>query len=195
MSARDEMLGGGAELDRLLQTLPAKMEKNIMRTALRAGAAVYLADVKQRIPADEGDLRASARVTTRGGRGGVSASVKVGNFKAYYANFVEFGTRPHYVKVSDADRGPGRGKGRKGTAGRQETLASIRTVNRRVLQIGANFVGPSVHHPGARARPFMRPAADASFAQAVAAVQAKIRERLRKNGLDAPEPLPPELPE
>ena len=187
MSAQDQTLVGGRELSDLLQTLPVKMEKNIMRSALRAGAVQMLEEVKQRIPADTGQLRASARITTRGKAGAVSASVKVGNFVAWYAHLVEFGTKPHYISVSDQDRGAGRGIGRRGSANRQETLASISTVNRRVLQIGSNFVGPSVYHPGTSPRPFMRPAAEAGFAPSVAAVQKKVRERLNKQGLNTPD--------
>lgn len=172
MSGRDENITGGRELAQMLDTLPAKVERNIMRGALRAGARVMLAEVKQRIPRDNGDLAASARVTTRVQRGSVSASVKIGNKKAWYAHLVEFGTRSHYITVSDEDRG----------------RASVRTVNRRVLQIGANFVGPSVHHPGTQARPFARPAADAAFGPAVAAVKKKIRERLTEAGLNTPDP-------
>lgn len=194
MSTRSEVVQGGRETQDLLDTLPGKMQKNINRAGLRAGAVVFLAEVKQRIPVASGDLRDSARVTTRARGAEVSASVKVGNKKAWYANLVEYGTRAHYVKVSDIDRGRGRGVGRRGTAARRETLASVSTVNRRVLQIGANFVGPSVHHPGARPRPFMRPTADNKLPEALAAVTKKIRERLTKQGLNAPAPLPPESP-
>lgn len=189
MSVRNEVIQGGAELDTFLQTLPGKMQKNVNRTGLRAGAAVLLPEVKQRIPVDQGDLRNSARITSRAKGATVSASVKVGNTKAWYAHLVEYGTKPHYIKVSDEDRGPGRGIGRRGTAGRRETLASIRTVNRRVLQIGANFVGPSVHHPGTKGQAFMRPAIDEKFPEVVAAVAAKIRERLTKQGLNSAPPI------
>ncbi|MDN8779945.1 HK97 gp10 family phage protein, partial [Staphylococcus aureus] len=79
MSARDSNIEGGAALDALLKTLPAKIEKNNMRNALREGATVYLQEIKATIPTDSGQLRKSARITTRSGRGGVSASVKVGN--------------------------------------------------------------------------------------------------------------------
>lgn len=190
MSARDEVVHGGRELQELLDTLPGKMQKNVNRAGLRAGAAVFLAEVKQNIPVSSGDLRDSARVTSRARGSEVSASVKVGNKKAWYARLVEYGTKPHYIKVSDVDRGPGRGKGRRGTAARRETLASISTVNRRVLQIGANFVGPSVHHPGSNKKPFMRPAADSKLPEAIAAVTKKIRERLTKQGLNTPAPTP-----
>lgn len=167
MSTRDDVIGGGRELDALLQSLPVKMEKNINRSALRAGAAVMLKEVRERIPVASGALRDSARITTRAKGAGVSASVKVGNFQAWYAHLVEFGTRPHVIKPKE----PGG-----------------------ALQFGGQTTR-SVQHPGTRARPFMRPAADAGFVPAVAAVKAKIRERLARNGLNVPEPLPPDAEE
>lgn len=176
----DRNITGGRELDDLLQTLPAKLEKNIMRTALRAGAVVFLAEVKNNIPSVSGALRKSARITTRYKKGSVSASVKVGDKVAYYAQMVEFGTRPHVISVTDVDRPVSRRTG---------AQVSIRTVNRS-LRLGGTLIGPSVNHPGSKPRPYARPAADAAFPAAIAAVQAKIRERLTKAGLNAPPALP-----
>lgn len=157
----DANITGGRELDDLLQTLAPKMEANIMRSALRAGARVYLDQVKQNIPVKLGDLRASARITTRKGKDGqLSASVKVGNQQAFYAHMVEFGTRAHAI------------------------TARAMVVNGQVVR--------SVDHPGARPHPFMRPAADEKFGQAVAAVQAQIRKRLTKEGLNTAPSTPPD---
>lgn len=162
MNARDENIIGGQQLDELLQTLPGKLQRNVNRSALRAGAAALLPEVVQRIPVDSGDLRASARITTRARGATVSASVKVGNRVAWYAHLVEYGTRPHVIKP----REPGG-----------------------ALQFGG-VTTKSVQHPGTRPQPFMRPAIDSSLPQVVAAVTAKIRERLTRQGLDAPEALP-----
>lgn len=162
MSARNEVIGGGAELDALLQTLPAKMHKNINRTALRAGAKVYLDEVKQRIPEASGKLKASARITTRAKGGTVSASVKVGNAVAWYAHLVEFGTRPHEIKASEG-----------------------------AMRFGGT-VTRAVNHPGTRARPFMRPTADEKFGEAIDAFKAKVKERLTAQGLNTSPALPPD---
>lgn len=159
----DQNILGGAALDALLASLPVKMETNVMRSALRAGAKVFLDEVKQNIPVKQGFLRASARITTRKTKEGqVTASVKVGNRLAFYANMVEFGTRPHSIAPK---------------AGR--------------LEINGRFVAGTVEHPGIAPHPFMRPAADAKFTAAVAAVQAKVRERLAKQGLNVPDPALP----
>lgn len=163
MSARDEAIVGGRQLDDLLQTLPGKIQRNIQRTALRAGAAVYLEEVQRRIPVASGQLRASARVTSRAAGATVSASVKVGNFVAWYAHMVEFGTRPHVIRAA-----PGS-----------------------ALRFGGVTVA-QVNHPGTRAQPFMRPAADAAFREAIQAYTKKLRQRMNRSGLNAPEPTPPD---
>lgn len=167
MSSRDEVLAGGAALDDLLRTLPIKMHRNINRAALRAGAKVYLDDVKPRIPRDSGALLRSARITTRAKGNNVSASVKVGNRVAWYAHLVEFGTRAHIIEVP-----AGRGAMR-----------------------FANVVARKVSHPGIQGRPFMRPTADQKFSEAVQAVRLTIRQRLTKQGLNVPPPLPTDPPE
>lgn len=161
MSSRDEVIVGGRELDDLLKTLAPKIQKNISRAALRAGAAVMLQEVRSRIPVASGDLSRSARITTRARGTNVSASVKVGNAIAWYSHLVEFGTRAHRISAKP---------------GHAMRFAGV-TVH-------------SVLHPGTRAQPFMRPAAGAGFAEAVRAVGNKYRERLTNAGLNAPAPIP-----
>lgn len=180
MSAATETVTGGAELDRFLQGLPVNLEKNVLRAGMRAGAAVLKPEVQARIPVDHGDLRASVRITSRARRGSVSASVKIGNRKVYYAAMVEYGTRAHVIAVDDQDRRINRRTGRQ---------VSISTVNRH-LRLGLRLVGPSVQHPGAQPHPYARPAAEAGFTAAVAAVKAKVRERLTPHGLVTPAPIP-----
>lgn len=181
MSTRDEAISGGRQLDELLRALPDKMQKNINRAGLRAGAVVLREEVKRNVPVDSGDLRNSVRVTSRARNGQVSVSVKAGNSIAYYARFVEYGTRPHLIAVDDRDRGINRRTGRQ---------ISITTINRqrRSLSIAGNLIGPSVQHNGARPKPFMRPAVDAKLPEAIQAITAKIRERLSQQGLDVPAP-------
>lgn len=160
-TTRDQVISGGAELDAFLQSLPAKMQKNVNRTGLRAGAAVFLAGVKDRIPEATGELKRSARITSRAKGATVSASVKVGNKKAWYAHLVEFGTRPH--AIAPKERGG-------------------------ALRFGGTITR-AVQHPGITGKPFMRPTVDDLFPEAVAAVAAKIKERLTKQGLNSTPPI------
>ena len=180
MSTTENIIGGKA-LDDLLQTLPAKVEKNIMRGALRSGANVILEEARRNAPvgpvsgtakkkgAKPGDLLRSLRVSTRSRKGAVSASVKVGGSNkktgatVFYAHMLEYGTRPHLIKAK-----PG----------------SAMNVNGREVKY--------VNHPGISPRPFMRPAADNKFSESVEAVQAYVRKRLTKEGIEVPEQTPPD---
>lgn len=169
---------GLADLQRALDQLPAKIEANIMRGALRAGAKVILEDAKRRVPVAapneenarlyggrEGVLRDSLRVTTGSRNGKLTASIKAGGKAkgggdAYYAQWVEYGTKPHLIKA-----GPGK-----------------------FLPLGNGFL-KQVQHPGARKNPFMRLALDQSAQAAIEAAREYVRQRLAtKHGIDVPGP-------
>lgn len=147
---------GFKELQTFLDQLPAKVEANIMRSALRAGAKVIAEEAKANVPVAAGDLRDSVRVSARLRRGVVTATVKAGNKKAWYWRFVEFGTAAHAIK------------GKNGGA----------------LAFGSGL-RKSVMHPGARAKPFMRPAMDGKANDALVAIGEQIKKRLTKQGIDA----------
>lgn len=165
---------GLAELGKVMEELPVKIERNVLRGALRAGAGPIRTDARARAPVGPtssenariyggypGALRDSIRVTTKTRGGKVIASVVAGGkgkngADVYYAHFVEFGTSPH----------------------------SIVPQTRRALSIGGLFV-ESVEHPGARPQPFMRPALDGQAQQAVIAAAEYMKARLAtKHGLD-----------
>lgn len=145
---------GLADLHAALQQLPAKLEKNILRGALRAGAKVMADSAKANVPKKSGALRKSIRVSASSKRGRVSATVKAGDKTAYYAHMVEFGTAAHRITPKNAKA--------LGTPG-----------------------GPreSVQHPGAKPKPFMRPAFDGASEAAVQASAEYIRARLDKEAI------------
>lgn len=168
---------GLAELQKMLDTLPAKIERNFMRQALRAGARVIEAEAKANCPVGPpsaqgakryklyaGALRDSIRsgVYAKGGR--VTAYVRAGgkNKKTgadvWYAYFIEYsGAVAHIIKAA---------------AGK-------------VLAIGGGLYR-SVEHPGMSARPFLRPALDSQARNATVASAEYIKRRLEsKHGLDA----------
>lgn len=153
---------GLAELKAALLQLPEKIERNIMRGAIRAGLKVTKERAQQLIHPVSGDLANSVRVGTKTKGGAVIGTVTAGASKKdkrpYYAHMVEFGTKRHVIKAR-------RGK---------------------LLAIGV----AKVDHPGARPHPFMRPALDATQAQVLDAVREYIRARLAtKHGIDVPAPL------
>jgi HK97 gp10 family phage protein len=161
----DTTVKGLAQLQAALDSLPAKIEANIMRGAMRAGAKLVLADAKRSASfADRtGALRDSLRITTSLKRGTVLAAVKAGatakDKRPFYAGMVEFGTAAHVITA-----GPGK-----------------------LLPVYGGV--KSVHHPGARKHPYLRPALDTQGAAAVAAAAEYIRKRLAtKYGIDVPAP-------
>lgn len=156
----DVQIKGLAELERALSELPAKIERNILRGALRA-AAKPVADEARRVAARvSGDLQASIRVSSRVRAGRPVAFVKAGDKKAFYAHMVEGGTQAHFIKPKTA---------------KSLFFAGIRK------QV--------VNHPGARKRPFLRPALDVKAGAAVEAFAAHVRKRLTKHGINVPEPI------
>lgn len=182
------------ELQRFLDQLPAKMEQNVMRGALRAAAKdVLLPAAKSGVHNVSGDLAASLRVSVRAARGQVRAAVKTDLF---YAKFVEYGTRRHWISVDESVR-PGR------MTRRGYRLWAIGTMNESdyrggSLRIGQSFVGKSVVHPGipANSKAFMRPALDTRAGAAILAAANYIRERLAtKHGLDQASEVSIELEE
>jgi HK97 gp10 family phage protein len=144
-------VSGLSELDKLLKELPAKVERNILRGAMRAGAKVFEGRAKQLVPVRSGQLRDSIKVSTRSKRGRVSATVRAGGKKAFYAHMVEFGTARHFIKP-----------------------------RKRKSLFFAGLAREVVDHPGSAPRPFMRPALDGGQAEAVNAAADYIRKRLAK---------------
>lgn len=165
---------GLKELQEFLNALPEKLRRNVMRTAMKRGANVLREDAKSRVPVAAankrnaklyggymGALRASIRSGTRIKRDGtvvgyVRAGGKRNGADTYYAKWVEYGTRPHEIGE------PGQ-----------------------VLFINGNRVFAPVMHPGAKPKPYMRPALDAKHGEAVVAVGNHVKHRLStKYGLD-----------
>lgn len=156
----DTVIRGGAELQRLLETLPAKMEANILRSALRKGARVIQQDARTRVPMATGTLRDGIKIKSGLRYGTARVSVVTTGKHAYLAQWMEYGTQAHVI-----------------TAGKGKVLAFL---------MGGHPV-KSVDHPGVRPRPFMRPAIDSNSTAVVAAIAAQIRARLTKAGIDLPD--------
>lgn len=56
---------GLAELQKVLDSLPAKIEGKLMRGALRAGQKVMLDEARLKVPVDDSDLKKSLRISFR----------------------------------------------------------------------------------------------------------------------------------
>ena len=159
--ADDVHVTGLKELNMFLQALPVKMERAILRAALKQGAKVIANQAKTNVPVNKpsdtnlkkyggyaGALKDSIRIGSRSKKGTAIGYVRAGGQKTkkgadvYYAHWVEYGTKPH-------------ANGRRGW------------------------------HPGAtRNKPFLRPAADTERSRAVIAVGNWIKHRLEQRNWD-----------
>jgi HK97 gp10 family phage protein len=122
-----------------MAAIPKKVKRRL--NAANEKSAEELAALMVRLaPKDERDLVASIRYfEVRGGAGAdVAWRVTAGDNDAFYARMVEFGTQRHIIKA------------RKGG----------------MLNINGRLVS-QVDHPGARAKPFMRPAFAAKEGEAL----------------------------
>lgn len=165
---------GLSDLQRFLDELPAKIERNVLRGAVRAGANVIKNEAKAVCPVGppsatgarryklyEGALRDSIRVSVKAKGGRVTASIKAGGklkngADVWYAHIVERGAVAH--KISAKKGG--------------------------FLAIGGG-VYRKVDHPGIKPQPFMRPALDARAQDAVVAAGEYMKQRLAsRHGLD-----------
>jgi HK97 gp10 family phage protein len=170
-------IDGLSDLYKLMQELPAKIEGNVVRGALRAGQTVVMNAIIAKTPKDSGDLQNSIRIRFRSKSqkfGYVRMQVVVGNKKAWYSHLIEYGTASFY-------RGKGKTVGKpyiiraKDSKGKQLSVG----LKRRALKIGATMVD-QVTHPGIRPKPFVRPAFDESQGAALNAVVQYMRTRIPK---------------
>lgn len=165
---------GLAELDHLLKSLPVKIERNVVKGALRAGQKVMLEGAQGQLSEvtkrDSGSLENSLKIrfARRSERlGWVRSFLVAGDKHAFYAHMVEFGTAAFYT-----------GKG--------QTVGSpylIRPNVKKSLFFGGEAI-EAVVHPGIKPKPFMRQSLDmyseASFNAIVNYMQKRIPKELKK---------------
>lgn len=162
--ATETGVSGLSDLYKLLQTLPAVAEGNVMRGGLRAGLRVIQKEAQALVAIDEQDLRNSLRIRLLRRsvkRGWVRMQLVAGGRSAPNSHWVEYGTASYYA-----------GKGR--SVGRPY---KIKPKKAGALLFGGK-VREVVTHPGARPKPYMRPAIDRRQADAIAATAAYLRRRI-----------------
>ncbi len=144
------------ELLKFMDQLPAKIEGNIARGALRAGMNVVKPIAQAKIHSISGELAKGLKIGTRRRGFLVTANLKATGPHRSIAHLVEFGTSAHNI------------------AAKSGGWLSFMNIFRK-----------EIAHPGARPRPFMRPALDGQAQAAVVATAEYIKNRLAtKEGLD-----------
>lgn len=137
---------GIEELSQVLDALAGnqKLSNKVVRGILNKAAKPIIDEAKSRVAKEDGDLKKSIGTIPGRGRGkGEQVYIgprRGGRFKGYAGHLVEYGTAPHIIRAK--------------AAGGQ-------------LHLRGNVFVEEVHHPGAAAKPFMRPAADQKLPEAV----------------------------
>lgn len=140
------------ELNVKLAKLAPRVQKNVLRGMVRAGAGV----VKKKALANLGGKAGRKDVVVRASRskskgGKAVASVGVSSDK-FYLNYLETGTAPHVIKTS----------------------------RKKVLSSGEEVFGVKVHHPGQPKAPFLEPALSMSQEQIIEKMKQYGAKRIEK---------------
>jgi HK97 gp10 family phage protein len=89
---------GLKELAQFLDELPAKLQNNVMRGAMRAGLKPVLAEAKYGAAFATGEMRDGLKISTANKSGKVIGSIKAKGPHGFLANFVEYGTGANRTK-------------------------------------------------------------------------------------------------
>lgn len=156
--AEEFAVKGLVELQRFLDQLPEKLQRNVMRGALRAGMNVVKPAAQANIRSVSGELAKGLKIGTRSQGTTVIARLRATGPHAFVGHMLEFtGAAPHEILPAVAGS----------------------------LVLGGFFY-EAVQHPGFTPRPFMRPALDGEAQRAVVAAAEYIKTRLAtKEGIEA----------
>lgn len=165
-------LKGLKELLKSLEELPERIEKKVVSAAVRSATNVIMQEAKRRAPRGQSTGKRTPlkegftiRKNTKAPKGVTEFYTGVKTRKhggANHAHLVEFGTSAHIIGVRPNKRFKSLRKGRTEPAG---------ALGHKSL---AFWIGKIAKHPGATARPYMRPAFDAKHKAAIE----KMKERL-----------------
>ena len=141
---------GLKELEQNLKRLPLRLQEKALVSAVRSSAGVIRDEARRMCPKKTGAL-AKSIVAKRKRTAGGTVVYQVGPRK-FYGHMVEFGTGPHEIKMQKLGK---------------------------VLKLGRwrNVYALEVKHPGASAKPFLRPAFDAKYKEAIE----KMRQALARS--------------
>lgn len=163
---------GRAEFARYIAQQEKKLS-TVLRGAARAAARVIADEAKEQTVS--GEVASAIVVRTKATEGQVVSRVTVKEgWARSLALWEEYGTRPHFISVSDENR-QGRGTRRINTALNEAKGDTS-------LVINGKFVGPTVLHPGVPAHPFLRTSLDLKEGEALKAAQNYINAKMGHNG-------------
>lgn len=177
---------GFDEFEAFCSAFPNKLG-NILRGGMRAGGGVIAEEAAANCIDDEVAAAigvGSPRINKS--EQSVSVRIRVDPKKkgAFKGRWIEHGTLPHLISVKEEDKPAAFA----GLSNRRAIALINARIRRGSLLIDGKFA-EAVHHPGAQARPFLRPALDAAQGEAISAVAQYVGDRLMKAGFEGPNPL------
>ncbi len=169
---------GLKELEQTLKRLPDELAIKALASAAFAGAAVVRDEAKRLCPVDSGNLRRSIRIKRKRSLRQNAAAViyqvgpgrsgkKDGKYSVngYYGHLVEFGTAPHIIRA---------------TKGKKLELRPNARSSKGAAKRWINTYSDIVKHPGASARPFLRPAFDNSTDRVIEAMRKRLAAAIER---------------
>ena len=164
----DVKIDGVEEILKKLHKLPEKIQKNVVRGAVRAGAKPMLQEAKALVPVQHGTLRQSLAITKVKTRkktlvwyqiSPASRKLKKGDFDGWYGHMVEFGTYAKRTKPLSPE-----------TIKRLNSDPKRKERRDKIVAKGG----------GAAPHPFLRPALERKGGESIEAAKEYMRKRIDK---------------
>ncbi len=179
----DVEVSGLMELERALSALPDAMARSkVFAASVAAGARVVRKEAQRRCPVVTGNLRRSIKIKRKFNKAGLCiyqvgpgrSGKKNGKYEVdgFYGLMVEFGTSGHRINV-DKRKVLMLRKNKRASGRKPGTFKGY--ANRWVALVSGGVV-----HPGAKPRPFLRPAFDASTGEVIRVMQRRLKAGIER---------------
>lgn len=169
----EQALKGAPELLKFLQAFPARLQKGALRSGATAAARPIRDEARLRARKQSGKMAkavktGSARVDREGN---VRVSIRLKGPHAHLGIWSEYGVAAHFISAGDS-------KISSRLLTRQSKRDGVEDAGEGKLKIGNNYISGAVLHPGHAAFPFMRPALEAKWNEAIDAFGVRVRDYL-----------------
>ena len=144
----EERVLGLQEVNKKLEQIPVKLQKKLIRQALRKGVNIFRDAARQVVPKKTGKLRRAIKsASAKSSKDQIGMKVGIDYKIARYGTVVEFGSRPHEIKAK---------KGK-------------------LLSNKSDIFGRSVKHPGQKPSLFMKSAYEGASGKAIKAFEDEMK--------------------
>lgn len=161
------VVGGLSEVHSRLRGLPGELAQKVIEGATRACAAAFAREARSRCAPSIAKSIKVIRLRAAETRGNCVYLVSAGQ-GSRVAHLIEWGTKRHPIAPNSANRRA------RSLVQQAQGGASVRSTGRMALRIGDMFAAHVVHR-GSKAKPFMTPALESAWEQALSDFVASAR--------------------